>query len=88
MEDDIDILEKLEEKMRSILSLRLKIKIAEAYEDVDAETYLEPRLEELIFDIEDCFEVALSDICLDIEAIYFDEETKADVEEEPWMVGQ
>jgi hypothetical protein len=65
-----DILEKLETKMESILSLRIKIALSESFKDFEDsfETdYISIRLEELILDVEDALENAIDDIKSDIE---------------------
>ena len=96
MEDNI--LEKLEEKLRSILSLRIKIALSESYKEFSKNfenDYILSKLEELILDVDDAVEVAIEDIKMEIEtdielaaqAEYEDnelEEFEYKQDEEPW----
>ena len=68
MEDNI-FEKKLDEKMRSILSLRIKIGLSQDYEfGEDFESrYINIRLDELILDVEDLISVAEDDIRAEIE---------------------
>ena len=68
MEDNI--LEKLEEKLRSILSLRIKIALSENFKEFSKNfenDYILSKLEELILDVDDAVEVAIEDIKMEIE---------------------
>ena len=68
MEDNI--LEKLEVKLRSILSLKIKIGISEDFKDFDKDfekEYISARLEELMVDVDDLTESAIEDIKIEIE---------------------
>lgn len=83
MEDNI--LEKLEEKLRTIITLRLKIELAQIYEDIDTAfelEYISEPVEELLRDIDDLIDTSKVDIMMDIDLnIELAEESEA---EEPW----
>jgi len=98
MEDNI--LDKLDEKLRSILSLRIKIALSKDFEEFDKDfekEYIEIRLTELMVDVDDLTESAIEDIKLEIEsdielaeqAEYEDKELNhleyTETDEEPWM---
>ena len=60
-----DILDKLDEKLKSIISLKIKVILSENYKEFDdgfEEAYITDRLEELLRDVDDCIEVAVEDI--------------------------
>ena len=80
-----DILDKLDEKLKSIISLKIKVILSENYEEfVDGfeEAYITDRLEELLRDVDDCIEIAVEDIESEIQ---LDIDNAADAElEEPW----
>ena len=68
MEDNI--LDKLEEKLRSILSLRIKIDLSQHYKDFDPDfeiNYIQSRLDELMLDVDDLVDQAKDDIKAEIE---------------------
>lgn len=68
MEDNI--LEKLEEKLRSILSLRIKIALSENFKEFGEgfeKDYIETRLEELMLEVTDSVDIAVEDIKMEIE---------------------
>lgn len=65
-----NILEKLEEKLRSILSLSIKIGLSEDFKDFESDfekDYIHTRFEELMLDVTDSVECAIEDIKLEIE---------------------
>ena len=80
-----DILDKLDEKLKSIISLKIKVILSENYKEFDdgfEEAYITDRLEELLRDVDDCIEVAVEDIESEIQ---LDIDNAADAElEEPW----
>ncbi len=68
MEDNI--LDKLDEKLRSILSLRIKIALSDDFEKFGKDfekNYISIRLTELMVDVDDLTEAAIDDIKMEIE---------------------
>lgn len=87
MENGVDILEKLEEKLKSILSLRIKIGLSQYFKEFDEgfeQQYIDTRLEELFIDVDDMIQVAEDDIRAEID-FDIEYEAEAEIEEEPWM---
>ena len=83
-----DILDKLDEKLRNIISLKIKVILSQDFKEFDdgfEEAYISERLEELLRDVDDCIEIAVEDITSEIQ---FDIDNAADAElEEPWHSG-
>lgn len=83
-----DILDKLDEKLRNIISLKIKVILSQDFKEFDdgfEEAYISERLEELLRDVDDCIEVAVEDIESEIQ---LDIDNAADAElEEPWHSG-
>lgn len=86
MEDNI--LEKLEEKLRSILSLRIKIDLSQNYEKFEGDfedRYINIRLDELLQDVDDLISVAEDDIRAEIEMdIEYEQDAQFDEQNNYW----